>query len=70
MGIVDKARQLRTVIEGLVVNLDGTAAIESPELFPNWKVGVQYTIGDRVRYEGFCTKYFRLIPHKQNGLLM
>lgn len=56
MGIVDKARQLRAVIEGLAVNLDDTAAIESLELFPNWKVGVQYTIGDRVRYEGVLYK--------------
>lgn len=56
MSIVDKARQLRAVIEGLAVSLDDTAAIESPELFPNWKVGVQYTIGDRVRYEGVLYK--------------
>lgn len=56
MGIVDKARQLRAVIEGLAVNLDDTAAIESPELFPNWKVDTQYAVGDRVRYEGVLYK--------------
>lgn len=56
MSIVDKARQLRAVIEGLAVNLDDTAAIESPELFPNWKVGVQYAVGNRVRYEGVLYK--------------
>lgn len=56
MGIVDKARQLRAVIEGLAVNLDDTAAIESAELFPHWKTDTQYTIGDRVRYKGILYK--------------
>ena len=56
MNIVDKARQLRTIIEGLAVSLDDTAAIESPELFPYWKADTQYTTGDRVRFDGVLYK--------------
>ena len=54
--LTDKARYLRTMIEGLSVNLDDEEAISSAELFPNWKVDTQYVIGDRVRYGGILYK--------------
>lgn len=55
-ALTDRAKRLRTMIEGLSVNLDDEEAISSAELFPNWKVDIQYVIGDRVRYEGILYK--------------
>ena len=56
MSIIDRARELRTTIEGLSVNLDDEQALESVELFPAWKAEVAYAIDDRVRYEGVLYK--------------
>lgn len=56
MSLIDKARQLRTTIEELTVNLDDEKALEAVELFPAWKVGTQYQIDDRVRYDGVLYK--------------
>lgn len=50
MSVVDDARHLRSVIEQLSVNLDDEQAVEVVELFPTWRVGTEYKIGDRVRY--------------------
>lgn len=50
MSIIDDARHLRSVIEQLSVNLDDEQAVEVVELFPTWRVGTEYKIGDRVRY--------------------
>ena len=50
MSVVDDARHLRSVIEQLSVNLDDEQAVEVVELFPAWRVGTEYKIGDRVRY--------------------
>ena len=50
MSVVDDARHLRSVIEQLSVNLDDEQAVEAVELFPAWRVGTEYKIGDRVRY--------------------
>lgn len=51
-NVIERARKLRATIEGLAVNLDDSSALENKELFPNWKVGVEYKTGDRIRYEG------------------
>ena len=56
MSIIDKAIALRRTIERLAVQLDDTDALENVELFPNWNIGNDYVIGDRVRYEGVLYK--------------
>ena len=54
--IIERARQLRAVIEQLAVNLDDEQALESQELFPIWVEDFAYAIGDRVRYNGVLYK--------------
>ena len=56
MSIIDEARYLRSVIEQLSVNLDDEQATEAVALFPAWKVGAEYKIGDRVRYSDVLYK--------------
>lgn len=56
MSIIDRARELRGVIEQMSGALDDSAALESPELFPAWREGVDYTTGQRVRHDGTLYK--------------
>lgn len=49
-NILDRARQLRALIEQLSVNLDDETALEAVELFPKWKTDKEYEVGDRVSY--------------------
>lgn len=52
MTLLELARHLRETIERLASeNLTDEEAVENIELFPSWKVGVEYAVGDRVRYE-------------------
>lgn len=39
MDIIERAKQLRATIEGLAEYMDDTAALESVELFAEWKPG-------------------------------
>ena len=45
----EKALYLRSIIEAATLNLTDDVADTAPELFPPWKIGLQYNIGDRVR---------------------
>ena len=56
MSVIDRARILRTYIESLSTNLTDEDAIEAVELFPQWKVDTEYTINDRVKYNGVLYK--------------
>lgn len=57
MSIVDRARALRDTVEELSVHLDDGAAVENAELFPVWSGdSVQYTVGQRLRYDGVLYK--------------
>lgn len=56
MSIIDRARELRSVIEQMSSTLDDSAALESPELFPAWREDVTYTAGQRVRHDGTLYK--------------
>lgn len=56
MSIIDRARILRTTIEGLAENLDDKAALEAVELFPYWQIGVEYKTGKKIRYLGVLYK--------------
>ena len=57
MSIIDRARQLRAVIEENAGKMTDTRALDAPELFPMWSgAGVFYEVGKRVRYEGVLYK--------------
>lgn len=47
-----KAYALRAAIETAAASLEDETALEAVELFPAWKSDVDYTAGDRVRYDG------------------
>lgn len=50
MITIEKARQLRKLIEQTAVNLTDEEALTGIELFPVWKEYGAYQTGDRVRY--------------------
>lgn len=47
---LERAYQLRALIEKASASLDDGDALEAVELFPVWAVGVEYTTGFRFRY--------------------
>ena len=50
--LIEKARMYRAKIEENATVMDDETAVEYPALFPNWSGNsVQYTVGDRVRYD-------------------
>lgn len=44
--------KIREMIEKAAVSLGDDDAIEAAELFPLWAVGVSYSVGERVQYDG------------------
>lgn len=55
-NIIEKAIQLRKVIESLADNLTDADAIENSELFPKWQAGESYEVGTKVQYNGTLYK--------------
>lgn len=51
MSIIERARTLRQAIEQLADTLDDDKALDYTELFPDWKDGHSYAVGDRVRHD-------------------
>ena len=56
MDIIAEARKMRAYIEDMSVNLDDEDALDNVDVFPNWKVGTYYEIGERIRYEEILYK--------------
>lgn len=52
----ERAYALRKLIEQAATSLDDATALEGVELFPNWKIGVDYKIDDRVREDNILYK--------------
>jgi len=53
MNKIERARQLRAVIEKASASLPDEDALEAPELFPAWSgTSASYAAGERVRYDG------------------
>lgn len=50
MITLEKALQLRAIIEKAAVSLDDSDALEAVELFPLWAVGIAYEADQRIRY--------------------
>ena len=51
-----RALQLRRIIEQAVISLNDETALESIELFPNWKTNFVYNMGDRVQFSDLLYK--------------
>jgi len=49
---VAEAEQLRQELNEITATMTDEEAIERPIFFPNWKIGVAYTVNTRVRYGG------------------
>ena len=53
MSLVERARQLRPLIEKVVCSLSDEDALQAVELFCSWNGnGVNYVVGDRVKFYG------------------
>jgi hypothetical protein len=62
MTIIERAKALRTLIEKTAESLSDAESLEATELFPKWKEGSQYEVGQRVRYENRLYKVLQ--PHR------
>ena len=56
MNIVDRARELRQVIESNAETMNDEDSLAYSELFPNWKTETKYLKDIRVRYENILYK--------------
>lgn len=61
MTIIERAKQLRALIEKSVQSLSDDEALTGVQLFPRWKPGVAYEQGQRLQYNGVL--YSVLQPH-------
>ena len=50
--------KIREIIEKASASLEDTDALDAVELFPLWAVGVAYSVGERVQYDG---KLYRVV---------
>lgn len=48
---LEKVRKFRQFIEEMATSVDDETALEHPEAFPMWDVGISYKVDDRVRYD-------------------
>lgn len=65
MGVIERARELRSQIEDNAGGMSDYMALQYTELFEAWSDGVAYKAGDRVRYNG--TLYKVLQDHISQG---
>jgi len=49
---IAEAEQLREELDEITGSMTDEEALERPVFFPIWKVGVNYTVGTRIRYGG------------------
>ena len=50
---LERARELRAMIEKAAASLNDTDALEAKELYPNWEPDISYEADQRLRYDGF-----------------
>lgn len=48
--IVERAKELRKVVEANAEPMSDKDSLDYSELFPNWKIDTEYTVGNKVRY--------------------
>ena len=66
MTLREKALQLRRIIEQAAQFLDDTTALDGVDLFPTWKPGTPYTLGERVRHNGILWRCLQ--PHTSQAV--
>lgn len=52
MTLTELAKKLRPLIEQAAQSFTDEMALEAVSLFPTWQSGIDYTVGQRVRYNG------------------
>lgn len=52
MTLTELAKKLRPLIEQAAQSFTDETALEAVSLFPSWQSGIDYTVGQRVRYNG------------------
>lgn len=64
--LTELARKLRPLIEKAAISLDDSDALEAKQLYPNWSgEGIQYAVGDRVRYNEVLYKVLQAHTSQQ-----
>lgn len=53
---LEKARALRALIEKAAISLSDEDALGGVELFPAWQTDFEYTVGQRIRFNGHLYK--------------
>lgn len=48
---IEEARRLRAIIENQMQTADEAIAVQAVSLYPQWKVGMDYSAGYRVQYK-------------------
>ena len=66
MSIIERAKELRAIIEKAAESLSDTDSIQAIELFPKWEDGKSYEAGQRVRYGNVLYKVLQ--PHKATSI--
>ena len=61
-----KAKQLRKLIEQLAITLDDETALKGVELFPMWRIDIDYTVDDRVKHKGTLYKCVQAHTSQEN----
>ena len=56
MTLIERARELRAIIEQAAKSLDDETALQGVELFPKWSENSKYKTGERLRYNGILYK--------------
>ena len=56
MNLIELAQKLRPIIEKASQSLDDYTALEAVTLFPKWSVSIDYSVGDKVRYNNVLYK--------------
>lgn len=54
--IVERAKELRKVIEANAEPMSDKDSLDYSELFPNWKTSTEYKVGNKVRYSELLYK--------------
>ena len=67
MDVIERARELRRQIEINATHMTDEEALDYTELFASWfGNGVEYAVGDRVRYDGDLYKVLQVHTSQPN----
>lgn len=54
--IVTRAKELRKIIEQLAQNLEDSESLKNIQLFPEWKIDVDYEVDNKIKYKNILYK--------------